>query len=115
MGPSSARTHILDNHRRELRKKDAREGKGARTRRPRQAPVTPERGAHVHVYGHGAVSGFPQGAMRAASGNSNKENAHDDHDTHTHDMNDDDEFFDAKEETYLDGLTTNEEPKHMNG
>jgi hypothetical protein len=103
MGPSSIRKHILDKHRSGLREKDTREGKGAGIRRPRQAPVTTGRSAHVYVHGHGAVSSLLQGATQAASGNSNKENDHDDHDNRIHDMDDDDQFFDAEEETYLDG------------
>ena len=103
MGSSSTRTHILDNNRRELREKAAREGKGARIRRPRQAPTTPGSSAHVYVHGRGAVPDLSRGAVRAVSGDSNKENSHDDRDNRIHDMDDDDEFFDAEEETYLDG------------
>jgi hypothetical protein len=66
-----------------------------------RAPIYSSNGAHIHVDGHIATSGFSPGAMRSASGNSNKENNHEDHNNGHLDMDNDEEFFDAEEQTYL--------------
>jgi hypothetical protein len=102
MGPSSARTRILDNHRHELREKDEREGKGTVAQRPRRAPKDSSNGAHIHVDRHTATSSLSHRAMRSASGSSDKENNHEDHNSGHLDIDNDEEFFDAEEQTYLD-------------
>lgn len=114
MGPSSSRTLIVDRHRHEAREKRQREGKGTRNgkiKRGTGRPTTSGDGANTNVnrHGNGANSGRSQGTMRSPGGHGSKENRHDVLDNSGLGAEDDDEFFDAEEDTILDGLAANEE------